>query len=63
MNKLTLKANFDEGSGSVGNKDKWKKLDPLLRLDILQDWISELKEEYEIAFADNRKLMGMKNEV
>jgi len=62
MNKLTLKASFSNGSGSVGNKEKWKKLDPLLRLDILQDWIAELEEEYKIAFYDNRKNMT-KNEL
>jgi hypothetical protein len=63
MSKLTLKANFNEGSGSIGNKDQWKKIDPLLRLDILKDWIAELEEEYKVAFHDNRKLMGVKDEL
>lgn len=49
--KLTLKANFDNGEGSIGNLDAWREHDALLRADILQDWIRDLQNEYELAKA------------
>lgn len=49
--KLTLKANFDEGTGSIGNLDAWRQHDALLRADLLQDWIHDLQKEYELAKA------------
>jgi hypothetical protein len=47
--KLTLKADFENGEGSIGNIEKWRGHDPLLRADILQDWIADLTEEYNYA--------------
>jgi len=47
--KLTLKADFFNGEGSIGNIEKWREHDPLLRADILNDWIYELSEEYNYA--------------
>lgn len=49
MNKPTFKANFANGEGSIGNIEKFKTLDPLLRADLLKDWICELNELYDDA--------------
>jgi hypothetical protein len=55
--KPTLKADVDCGEGTVGIPDDWRKYDPLLRMDLLKDWIHELEEEYDRAHAENRALM------
>jgi hypothetical protein len=47
--KLTLKANFETGEGDIGNIEKWSEHEPLLRADILKDWIYLLQIEYDIA--------------
>ena len=47
--KLTLKANFETGEGDIGNIDKWSENEPLLKLDILRDWIALLQIEYDVA--------------
>jgi len=47
--KLTLKANFETGEGDIGNIDKWSENEPLLKVDILGDWIALLQIEYDIA--------------
>jgi len=47
--KLTLKANFETGEGDIGNIDKWAENEPLLKVDILRDWIHLLQDEYNIA--------------
>ena len=45
--KIKLKANFDEGEGWLGNGDKWRDAHyPLLRADILQDWMYLIEQEY-----------------
>jgi len=49
--KITLKADFDNGEGSIGNLDAWREHDALLRADLLQDWIRQLQAEYELAKA------------
>lgn len=49
--KITLKANFETVEGTIGNLDKWREHDSLLRADILQDWIGLLNREYTIAVA------------
>lgn len=50
--KLTLKWNLSEGEGSIGNIESFRSLDPLLRCDILSDWINGLNEEHEQASKD-----------
>lgn len=49
--KITLKADFDNGEGSIGNLDAWREHDALLRADLLKDWIRQLQAEYELAKA------------
>jgi hypothetical protein len=44
--KPTFKANFEMGEGSIGNLKNFCELDPLLRADLLQDWIHDLSIEY-----------------
>jgi len=58
MRKPRLKANVPDGEGSVSFPPEWRDNDPLLRLDLLQDWIGELTQSYNEAFADNRALMS-----
>lgn len=54
--KITLKADFNNGEGEIGNLTKWREyINPLLRADILQDWISLLDAEYWVAREDMRK--------
>jgi hypothetical protein len=47
--KPTLKANWSDGSGDIGNLEEWRKHDCLLRADLLQDWIHDLEKEYQFA--------------
>ena len=45
--KITLKADFDNGEGELGNLDKWRDAHyPLLRADILKDWMYLIEQEY-----------------
>ena len=54
--KITLKANFDNGEGDIGNIEKWRAAhSPLLRADILQDWVALLDQEYWVAREDMAK--------
>ena len=50
--KPTLKWDLYSGEGSVGNTEAFRQLDPLLRCDILGDWINGLQNEHEIAHKD-----------
>ena len=50
--KITLKADFDNGEGDIGNLEKWRKNNAMLRLDLLYDWIALLEDEYEQARLD-----------
>jgi hypothetical protein len=50
--KPTLKANWFEGSGEIGNLEEWRKHDCLLRADLLQDWIHDLTKEYNHAVSE-----------
>jgi hypothetical protein len=50
--KLTLKANFQTGEGDIGNIEKWSENEPLLKVDILQDWIALLQIEYDVAYQE-----------
>jgi hypothetical protein len=54
--KITLKANFANGEGEIGNIEKWREIYPaLLRADILQDWVGLLEQEYWVARDDMKK--------
>ena len=53
--KLTLKANFETGEGDIGNIDKWSENEPLLKVDILRDWIALLQIEYDVAHQESFK--------
>jgi len=45
--KIKLKADFDEGIGSLGNLSKWRDAhETELRLDIMNQWIFLMREEY-----------------
>lgn len=50
--KPTLKWDLDNGEGSIGNTESFRQLDPLLRCDLLTDWISDLHNEHELAHKD-----------
>lgn len=52
--KPTLKWDLDNGEGSIGNTESFRQLDPLLRCDLLNDWIYELNKENKLA---NREVM------
>ena len=51
-NKPTFKWSFDCGEGSIGNLKAFRELDPLMRCDLLTDWIYELEAEHELAGRD-----------
>lgn len=51
--KPTLKWDLDNGEGSIGNLDKFRQLDGLMRMDLLTDWMADLQNEYEAAYADH----------
>ena len=54
--KITLKADFDNGEGDIGNVEKWRAAhSPLLRADILQHWVGLLDQEYWVAREDMKK--------
>jgi hypothetical protein len=48
MSKPTLKWDLYKGKGSIGNQVRFRLMDPLLRLDLLRDWIYALEAEYEL---------------
>lgn len=50
--KLTLKANFQTGEGDIGNIDKWAENEPILKIDMLSDWIYLLQIEYDKAYQE-----------
>jgi hypothetical protein len=50
--KPTFKWDLENGEGSIGNLDAFRQLDPLLRCDILTDWIYDLNKEHEQASQD-----------
>jgi len=52
MKDCKLVTDYENGSGSVELSDRFKDADPLLRADILQDWIDELYQEYEKAVSE-----------
>lgn len=52
MKRPSLRADYDGGEGAAVVPDEWLADDPLMRADILQDWISNLQAAYEIALDD-----------
>lgn len=50
--KPTFKWDLYNGEGSIGNTESFRQLNPLLRCDILGDWISDLENEHDIAHKD-----------
>jgi hypothetical protein len=50
--KPTLKANWSEGSGEIGNLEEWRKHDMMLRADLLQDWLHGLEKEYQLTLEE-----------
>ena len=40
------------GEGTVGFPPEWLQLDPLLRADLLKDWLIELEKQYDAAVAE-----------
>ena len=50
--KPTFKWDLECGEGSIGNIEAFRQLDPLLRCDILTDWIADLNIEQERASED-----------
>ena len=61
--KVTLKASFETGEGTIGNLEAWREHGALLRADLLKDWIWLLQREYDIAtdqeFNSGRNAVGM----
>ena len=51
-NKPTFKWDFWAGEGSIGNLEAFRELAPLLRCDLLTDWIYELEAEHKLAGED-----------
>jgi hypothetical protein len=47
--KPILNANYDTGEGSVSVTKSWSDLPPLLRADLLKDWMFDLNLMYENA--------------
>lgn len=47
--KPTLKWDLESVEGSIGNLKKFRELDPLMRCDLLTDWIAALEEEQDFA--------------
>lgn len=61
--KPTLKWRLGAGEGEIGNLENFRELPSLLRMDVLQDWICDLKNEYNLAHdelwrnADKRRVI------
>lgn len=51
--KPTFKWDLENGEGSIGNLDKFRQLDSLLKLDLLSDWVTDLQQEHERAFKEH----------
>jgi hypothetical protein len=52
---IKLKASFDNGEGSISVPESFKNCYPLLKADILKDWIYDLEEEYKKARQEMRE--------
>lgn len=50
--KPTLKWDLYNGEGDVGNLESFRNMDPLIRCDVLGDWVGILQAEYERAQRD-----------
>jgi len=49
---LTLRADLDSGEGNVPITSKFDELSPLMKADLLKDWIGQLGALYTDALAD-----------
>ncbi len=49
---LTLRADLDSGEGNVPLTSKFDELSPLMKADLLKDWIGQLGVLYTDALAD-----------
>ena len=49
---LTLRADLDSGEGNVPITSKFDELSPLMKADLLKDWIGRLGALYTDALAD-----------
>lgn len=52
FSRPTLRMNLEGGQGEVGNLDAFRELDPLLQVDILLDWLADLRAEHKRAWAE-----------
>jgi hypothetical protein len=51
--KPTLKADWFNGEGKIGNLKEWREQhNCVLRADLLQDWIYDLQMEYEATLTE-----------
>jgi hypothetical protein len=46
--KPTFKIDTNNFEGSIGNLENFRELDKVARADLLQDWLTELIEEYNL---------------
>lgn len=58
--KPTLKWDLENGEGSIGNLDSFREFDPIMRLDLLKDWINDLQEEYNFTLEKDFVAWGNK---
>lgn len=63
MSKPILNANYETGEGSVSVKQAWQDLPPLLRADLLKDWMFDLNLMYETALKQAFHVGDVKLEV
>ena len=49
---LTLRANLDSGEGNVPLTSKFDELSPLMKADLLKDWIGQLGVLYTDVLTD-----------
>jgi hypothetical protein len=47
-----LKADIEAGEGFIHLTQEWRDLPPLLRADILKDWLGDMKVMYENSVRD-----------
>ena len=57
MNTPKLVYNHIKSQGNVKFPDDWSAFDDAIKLDILSDWIAELKKEYEQIKSQNNPVV------
>jgi hypothetical protein len=48
----TFKIKQGDFEGCIGNLNNFRKLDVMARADLLQDWIAELGDEYQLTLEE-----------